>query len=364
MLWRYVFRTVAGPTVAWLLFLCALFYLVAFMRGIDVLLGNAVGPLDVLGVFVLLTPQFMVQVAPVALLLGTIQGLGRLSADQELTAAQTVGLAPTSLVLAPLALGLLLSAVLGVLASTLQPLGIRAVRERIVQLIQRNAAADVAPGQFYQGLAGLTVYVERADAAGWHHVLVHDGRAPGRPVLTLAEHAAPAPRGPEQGLSFRLTRGTSHAVDGPNGDVVTTFAAAELNATLNDSRQKLSSFRFSREESTLDELYRVSTGEDAEASRAARLVLHERLRQVLAPLSLAMIAGVAGVSRRGGNRGRSGAIAVTLLVFLTYHLLARTTQSLGERGEWPALLASALPNVLAVGLGLAGAAWLSRRGAA
>lgn len=364
MLWRYVFRTVAGPTAAWLLFLCALFYLVAFMRGIDVLLGSAVGPLDVLGVFVLLTPQFLVQVAPVALLLGTLQGLGRLSADGELTAAQAVGLAPTTLLLAPVGLGLLLSATLGVLASTLQPLGIRAVRERVVQLIQRNAAADITPGQFYQGLAGLTVYVERVDAAGWHHVLVHDGRAPGRPVLTLAEHAAPIPRGQEQGLSFQLKRGTSHAVDGADGEVVTTFARGELNAALSDSRQKLSAFRFSREESTLDELYRVAVGDDAEAARSARLVLHERLRQVLAPLALALLAGVAGVGRRGGSRGRSGAIAVTLLVFLTYHLLARTTQSLGERGEWPALVASALPNVLAVALGLAGVAWLSRRGAA
>lgn len=364
MLWRYVFRTVAGPSLAWLLFLCALFYLVAFMRGIDVLLGSAVGPLDVLGVFVLLTPQFLVQVAPVALLLGTLQGLGRLSADGELTAAQSVGLAPGALLVAPLLLGAALSGVLAVLASTLQPLGIRAVRERVIELVQRNASADITPGQFYQGLAGLTVYVERVEGAGWRNVLVHDGRAAGRPVLTLTEEAHPEPLGLEQGLRFRLARGASYAVDGERGEVVTSFGGGELNAALGDSRQKLSAFRFSREESTLGELFGVLRQEDREQAQAAALVLHERLRQVLAPASLALLAGAAGLWRRRASRGRSGAVAVTLGVFLSYHLLARTTQSLGERGEWPALWASALPNVLALGLGLLGVAWLQRRGAA
>jgi lipopolysaccharide export system permease protein len=358
---RYALRTVAWPTTAWLGFLCALFYLVGFLRGIDVMLGSAVGLFDVFGIFALLTPQYLVQITPLAVVLGTVQGLGRLADDGEMTAVQTAGLNPVQLALAPALIGVAATLMLAVIAQTAQPMGVRAVRHRVFEVIERNAVGDVRPGQFYEGLEGLTVHVESIDGGQWHHVMLHDSRAVS-PVLLLAQSARPN-RSTGMGLSFELHDGALHADDGALATLVTHFASGTVRADLGSARGAAGAFRFAREEASLTELAAEADRlkQANEEARPIQLTLHERVRQVVVPLGLALIAAAVTLRRRTAG-GTASAVALSTALSVAYHLLARTAQSAGERGTLEPWVAGGLPNAVAIGLGTLGLWHVSRRG--
>src|SRR3954464_7863485 len=98
------------------------------MRGTEVLLGSTITAADFLRFVAWLSPQFFVQAAPIAFLLAVLLGLGRLAEDGELRALAALGVDPRSLLRGPLLLALVLSAMMGLLAFTAQPWGLKAVR--------------------------------------------------------------------------------------------------------------------------------------------------------------------------------------------------------------------------------------------
>ncbi len=62
--------------------------------------------------------------------------------------------------------------------------------------------------------------------------------------------------------------------------------------------------------------------------------------------------------------GRARGLALTLVAYLGYYLLARVGMGLGERSLLPALVAGQLSNLIFVALGLLGLWRLSSRGVA
>ncbi len=84
MLQRSLIREVALPFLAWTALLCALLFVLTFLKGAEVLLGSAVTGWDFARFLVYLSPQYLVQAIPIAFLLAILLGLGRLADDGEL----------------------------------------------------------------------------------------------------------------------------------------------------------------------------------------------------------------------------------------------------------------------------------------
>ena len=365
MLTRYVLKTIVAPFIAWTGFLCVLFMLMAFLKGIDVLLGSGAQFVDLILIFAFLLPQFVMQTTPIAFLLGTLIGFGRLSEDSELKAMQSLGFSPRQLVWAPVMLGAVLTLVLGVVSATLQPWGVRAVRLTAQRLIRENALHDVKPGQFHQGLAGLTLYIEGAHDGLWSHVLLFDDRVANRSLLTVAQEGeVPPAEADAAGVEFRLKNGEVHQANTGGAASITSFEKGTIRAAIGEGGGKLGSFRFMREEMTPWELVRTAreARERGESDVSQQATLHERLRQVLMPLAFAMLGASLSLLRRDGSRATG--IAITMGAYMAYYLLSRSLQSLGEQGRLMPLLAGLLPNLMAAVLSLLAVWWLNRRGAA
>ena len=84
---RYFLLEVLRPLLAWLGLLWVVLMVMAFLRGIEVLLGSTITALDLARFAIWLTPHFFVQAAPIAFLLALLLGMGRLADDGEPRAA-------------------------------------------------------------------------------------------------------------------------------------------------------------------------------------------------------------------------------------------------------------------------------------
>jgi len=358
MLRRYVALEIVVPFAAWMALLCVLLFVMAFMRGSEILLGSAVTLGDFARFTLYLLPSFLVQALPIAFLLAILLGLGRLVEDRELRAMQALGVSPGALFGAPVALGVVLSAALAVLMASLQPWGQSMVRWAANDIIRRNLMHDVKPGLFHEELLGFTLYVEDATPDGrWRHVMVHDGRDPRQPLLVLAK--AGGVRGTEwsDAVAFELSDGRIHrAGTEPGSYEALSFAHASLRAGIGESLYRKNQFQTSREEQTPGELLEAIADADGEGedSRPLRVTFHWRLGQMLMPLAFAFLGAPLAILRRGG---RGAGVLFTLVGYAAYYVVARLAVQLADAGAlWPPL-AGQVANALFLALG----AWLMWR---
>ncbi len=364
LLARYCLREVLSPLLAWLGLLWVMLFVMSFLRGTEVLLGSTITALDFARFIAWLSPQFFIQAAPIAFLLAVLLGLGRLAEDGELRAIAALGVAPRVLLAGPLLLAAALSAVMGVLAFTAQPWGLKAVRLAATELIKRNLAGDVRPGVFHEEVADFTLYAEQVEGRRWSKVVVFDGRDPAAPLLVLAQAGEVKPGGAEdETLELALRHGEVHRASAASDEcAVATFDRAALGLQVGNNIFLKNRFRSPRDEQSPTEL--LEAGHEAEAhgesSRPFDVAFHWRLGQVAMPLAFACVGVPLALGRRGG---RARSFLLTLAAYVGYYLVARSCVSMGERGVVPALLAGQLPNLLFVAAGLAGLAVLTRRAA-
>lgn len=366
MLRRYLFREIVAPFAAWTGFLCVLFFVMAFLRGMDFLLGSAVTAWDFVRFTVSLVPQFLVQAIPIALLLATLLGLGRLADDRELVAMQALGVRPRVFFRGPLALGALLTAVLLALSFTLQPWGMRSLRVIAHEIIRRNLVSDIRSGVFHEEVPDFTLYAERVEPGNrWTNVLLFDGRDKETPLLAIGARGAVQPDERLEHVVFVLEDGSVHRAQGFSEDYDTVgFSRAEFKADVGGAFFQKNNFRSVREESSPLELLdaRRAAFERGEPTLPLEVTLHWRFGQALMPLAFAFLGTPLALSRRGG--GRAWGVVFSLASYVGYYLLARAAVQVAEKGELAPMLAGQVPNLLFVAVGLALMLRVERRGAA
>jgi lipopolysaccharide export system permease protein len=375
LLLRYVARELLVPLAAWVGSLWLLLFALQALKGSEILLGSAVTLADVGRLLLYLTPHFLVMALPVASLLAILLGLGRLSEDRELLAMQALGLGPSRVMAAAVAMGGAAAGLMVLLSFTGQPWGLRAVHRMAGEVIRRNVIGDVRPGVFYEDLTQLTLYTEQVDAAGqrWTNVLIHDARQPEGleadgdhgDLLVLARRAAVAPAGGSEALRLTLGEGHVHRADRSTGEYARIgFERGEVAVGMEDSIHRKNPFRSPKQELTPAELLEVARAEEARPGGEPipwRMAFHRRLGQALSPIAFALLGAPLAMARRPGGRARG--FLLTIAGYVGYYVLYRFFEQLAFQGRLHVAIAGQLANLILSAVGVAVFWRLSRRGA-
>jgi len=113
---RYILRIVGGASLMVLLVLLALGGFVGFIAQLDDVGKGTYGAANAMAFVLLMLPSQIFQFMPMAALLGSLMGLGRLASQSELTVMRAAGVSPMRIALSVLGVGIaltLMSAALG-----------------------------------------------------------------------------------------------------------------------------------------------------------------------------------------------------------------------------------------------------------
>jgi len=113
---RYILRVVGGASLMVLLVLLALGGFVGFIAQLDDVGKGSYGVTNALGFVLLVLPSQIFQFMPMAALLGSLMGLGRLAGQSELTVMRAAGVSPMRIAASVFGVGIaltLMSAALG-----------------------------------------------------------------------------------------------------------------------------------------------------------------------------------------------------------------------------------------------------------
>jgi LPS export ABC transporter permease LptF/LPS export ABC transporter permease LptG len=365
---RYIVREIFRHALLGLLIFTFVFFVPQLVRLMELAVRHTGNFAQVLQLFACILPAVLTFTVPMAVLLGVLLGLGRMSADSEIIAMTALGISRRRM-LVPVAV-LALTGALVTMAMTvwLGPRALRSFRGIEAQLISSQISFQVQPRVFDERFPRLVLYIHDVSASGtqWQGVFLAETGGESAARLTLAENAIVIAE-PSQGkLDLHLQSGTTHEFSRDDADhyAVTDFGRSdwpvEVTGLTNAKERVIST----PERYTRDLL--VDRGPSWLESRVE---LHRRLAFPAACFAFALVAVPLGSQPRRGGRAAGSLIAV-ILISLYYLLLvigagiARQGLVSPATGMWIAnaslvlLALLLLPRVEQTRSGLSGPPWL------
>ncbi len=310
------------------------------------------------GLIAYILPAFLELTLGMAVLLGVLLGFGRMSGDQEMTAARACGVSLYRIAVPVMGVALVVYALASWFAFSIRPWANQRLEDRLYYLTRSKAAAGLREKVFNDDLPGIMVYVDRIsdDDGTLHGVLISDSRDPHQQTTIVGKSGIVLPD-EKGGTTLRLFDGSIFGTDSRRDQShVTSFNIYDL--TIRPKGSASSSDRDPEELSYGDLKARIAESrEDGKPDYEAETELASRFTVPLATLLFAMLGISLGLKpARGGHSERFG-VAVGL--FFLYYGLMRVGRTLAERGRLDAFVAMSIPDLVFVVL----AVWLFVRAA-
>jgi LPS export ABC transporter permease LptF/LPS export ABC transporter permease LptG len=347
---RYIVREVFRHAALGLIVFTFVFFVPQLIRLMELFVRHSGSGTQILKLFLCIFPAVFTFTIPMAVLIGVLLGLGRMSADSEIIALTALGIGRRRILL-PVGVmavgGLLVS-----LAMTLwlSPLALRTFRATEATLIASQISFQVQPRVFDERFPQLILYISDVAASGtqWHGVFLADTSGEGGSRLTLAERAIVIPE-PSQGkLELHLQGGSTHEFyrDRPDRYSVTAFGQSDWPIDVNNlipAKQR----QLSNPERSLSSLLH----DDGPTWRESRVELHRRFAFPFACLVFALVAVPLGAQPRRGGRAAGSLIAVAMIA--GYYLLFVTGAGLARQGAVAPFAGIWIANVVLAAFGIA-----------
>ncbi|MEP7364394.1 MAG: LptF/LptG family permease [Acidobacteriota bacterium] len=373
LLTRAVFREVASSAALGTILFAFVIFLQKLNTGkyFEILLRGSATPKMAGYLFALVLPPVLSFALPIGTLVGVLIGLGRMSADGEITAMRAAGVPSRRVALPIFLFATLMMFCAGTASLWLTPLSIRETYRVFNTLIAKQLSAEITPRVFAEQFTSSNTVLYVGDVialpgtvAKWRNVFIADLTPPDErsggsayadsPAITVASEAIAVPDPVRNSIQLSTTGASSHQVGRDPGVYYAQYAPHGDQLLLAKPREEQSAKAWISMD-TLPLIQAVRSEPNREVSRDARVELHQRFAFPVACLLLAVIGIPIGVSTRKG--GKSGAMVITVALVFLYWMMQISLIKMAQQGRLPVEVAVWLPNAV---YALAGALMLVR----
>lgn len=353
---RYIVREAIPPFCLSLAVFTFLLMLDPIRRRAEELIGIGIDASDVVVMLAMLVPSSLGVTIPMALLVGVLVALGRLSGDRETVAMQACGISIVQILTPLLVLAAVVAAVDCYIFLKVVPDANQRFREIVYRVTANRAEGEVKPRVFQvDRFPDVVLYVQEVSPDGWRDVFLHhaDPDQPDRSDVYVAERGRVLVDAEERTVSMMLGNGERHRVDPADPAAYEVHAFEDLRIQLDAESLFPEGSEVSRglHELTIPELWeQAAVMREAGVSPHAPIMdIHEKFSIPVACFVFVLLAVGIGVSSR--KDGRQASFALAIGVIFAYYVPMYAAEDLAKGQYLSPHLAMWLPNVI---LGLAG----------
>jgi LPS export ABC transporter permease LptF/LPS export ABC transporter permease LptG len=358
---RYVVREVIPPFLIGLLVFTFVLIIPFIIDIAEQMIAKNVPAVTILRLTATLLPQALALTIPMALLIGLLVGLGRLSADREVVVMMACGISPYRLLQPVLVFAVVCWGLTSWVMLKAMPDGNQRYREITQEIVLDRAEGEVRPRVFFEDFPNLVLYVHEVplDGKGWLDVMAADTSNASTPVVYLARRGRMVIDRHAQTLHMVLEDGARHTtrLDDPTSYEVLNFERTTIALDPNSVFPRTGPARGEREMSLEDLALRAEELKaNGQSPHNPIMEMHKKFSVPVACFVFALLGVALGASHR--KDGKFAAFVLGIAVIFAYYVLMMTAESL-TKGFWlPPWLAMWVPNVA---LGAAGVVLLYRR---
>jgi len=357
LLSRTIFREIFVSTMLGAVLFTFVLFLQRSRPLFEFLVRTTGTPSSVAYLFALVLPQALPFTIPLAVLVGTLITLSRMSTDGEITAMRAAGVPGRRVVPAILAFGFLAMWVAAAASLWLTPWSIREFYRVENSVIAHQLTADIQPRVFEEQFPNTILYVTditSGQASRLKRIFMADvtppeERKPGTadrgdtPRVTLASEAVAVPDIVHNRVQLSLQNGTSYETDKDNNYHISGAPTGDQALEAQKPKEQHNSHP-STEIDTIP-LYREAykkRGIDRDQIMDDRIQLHQRLAMPPACILLALAALPLGISSR--RTGKSAAIVLTVVIAFIYWMGLISCVNLAKQGTLKPEIALWIPD--------------------
>ena len=358
---RYVIREVIPPFLIGLLVFTFVLIIPFIIDIAEQMIAKNVPATTILRLTATLLPQALALTIPMALLIGLLVGLGRLSADREVVVMMACGISPYRLLQPVLVFAVVCWGLTSWVMLKAMPDGNQRYREITQEIVMERAEGEVRPRVFFEDFPSLVLYVHEVplDGKGWLDVMAADTSNPSTPVIYLAKRGRMVIDRNAQTIHMVLEDGARHTtrLDDPTAYEVLRFESTILALDPSTVFPRTGPARGEREMSLEELALRAAELRlDGQSPHNPIMEMHKKFSVPAACFVFALLGVALGASHR--KDGKLAAFVLGIGVIFAYYVVMFTAESL-TKGFWlPAWLAMWVPDIV---LGAAGLLLLRRR---
>ncbi len=359
---RYVLREILPPFLLALLIFTFLLVLPPVMDYLENLLAKGITWGMAARILWTLIPQALGLTIPMALLVGILIGLGRMSGDRESVALLACGVSPYRL-LRPI--GLL--ATLGTAATAYVmivaiPDSNQTFREITFSLVSQRVDTEIQPRVFYQDFPGWVLYArEEPDAgqSGWKQLIVAN-TGQGETTIYLAERGQVVVERKKRTVELVLTNGSSYRTTGTGQTDVFRFTDRIVLALNPEAVFPNINIQPGLNEKTIaalrvDAAAKVANGHSPHPEIIA---IQQKFSIPAACLVFAVIGLALGLTV--AREGKLASFVVGIIIIFAYYIVMFLCESL-TKGQYLNMYVSRwVPNILLGLFGVVALVWRAR----
>jgi len=302
-------------------------------------------------------PPFLLITVPISLLIAILIGVGRLSADNEITTLKSAGMSISRIMLPIMGASIIAAIITAFIGLYFVPYGNTATRDLLFTIAKQKASIGIKEKVFNDDFKGLVLYADKIPLHGdyMEGVFISDNRLVKDPTTIVAEKGYLVSNPASMTVTLRLRNGSTHSVD---SNLKTykrmDFSSYDINLDLSSPMEKegTGTDKKSRE-MNIQELLERSKKLDSSSALKRELVI-EINKKFSIPLSCIVFA-ILGLPLSIGQvrSGKSRGFTVGLLVIMIYYVLQLGGEGLGETGRISPVIGTWAPNII---LGITGIA--------
>src|SRR6266853_1050485 len=354
---RYILKAISPYILISLILLTAILFAQQTVRYLEGLFHGLVPSGFVYGVALALLPNVLVFTIPMAVLSGTIIGLGRMGSDSELVAMRAAGISTWQMLWPALAIGLIATAATAELNLKEAPHAQQQLKSVIIRSALYKLDSPVEPRTFTSDIPNKVIYVRDGDKSRgqWGRVFIQSVQPDQSTMLVTARAGRIDSSADKSELVLQDAMQTRLPSPEARDQSFVVERLDLLRIVFNTGRGGLLE-RMQKEESgpdemSLTELRQFIAQSNGAAKRDAAIIFHKRLAFSLTPFVFSLFGAALALRMRRGSRGFG--VLVSLLVLLVYYLLTLGGDQMARAGSLPPIVGGWLATAVTLTLGIA-----------
>ncbi|MBN1473203.1 MAG: LPS export ABC transporter permease LptF [Syntrophaceae bacterium] len=355
IIFKYILKEISTAFFMILFVLTFVLLMGRILQVMDLMVNKGVGFLSVAKIIIFLLPPFLTLTIPVALLIAILVTIGKLSADNEITALKASGVSLMQICYPVAVVALVAFAFTMLISQFLMPKSNFATKNLLFEVASQNASIGISEKVFNANFKGLLFYADRISSDGHYMegVLVSDNRIIDEPNTILAQKALLVSNPDLMLVKMRLINGSIHTVskDFKNYRKI-DFERYDINLDLSAGIASLGKEQKREKEMTFAELVNTMQRRNLEEKtyRELAIELHERFSTPFACIFFSLLALPLGI--RSHRAVKSRGVALGIIFATLYYLMRIGGEALSETGYISPVIGVWAPNLIFALLGV------------
>ena len=365
---RYIFKEILSPTFLGLIVYVMVFLMNALFDLAELAIKKDLPVVAILRILMFYLPRVLILTIPMAVLLGVLVGIGRLSTDSEIVALRASGVSYWKVASPALALGLIGWAIGSYLILEVEPESNYRRRSITTELAySADPRREIKPRVFFEDIPGMLMYADEVHQGGdfLERVFMHQTEEGGQELVTVARRVQ-IEYDKEDGVAlFFMESGVTHSAkpEDPETYNISQFERQMLRREPDESfrlkssllsRPSPRSWREPNLKQLTDSILKADNITDEETRKRVVgtmfAIVHERFALPVACIVFAVLGVPLGVMNRRG--GKASGFTLSIGIAIVYMIVLTTGEGLVKQGKLSPFVGLWIGNALVGTVGI------------